>query len=126
MCSEKVAAWLQLRMLQYKQINHKAAWIPRRDQLDVIVTCVSVIIESEGPVAVLTVAHRGQWDQTGVIFSLRGYHINRGLRITTAVREILRPLRLTHQAFGRRKDRNNDVTQSHSPVARSHSVKSLH
>ncbi len=94
------------------------------NQLAAIVTCVSVIVQTEGLVAVLTVAQRGQRDQTRVIFSLGGYHINRGLRSTTAVGKMLRPLRLTHQALDRRKDRNNDVTQSHRPLVSSHPVKS--
>lgn len=123
--SKRFAARLQLRMGQYKQITRKAAWIPGREQLVVIFTCVSVIVEREGLVAVLTVAQWGQRDQTGVIFSLRGYHINGGLRSTTAVSEILRPLSLTHQAFDRRKDRNNDITRSHSPLAPSLLMKSL-
>lgn len=70
-----------------------------------MVTCVSVVVQSEGLVAVLAVAQWGQRDQTRVIFSLGGYHINRGLRSTTTVGEILRPLGLTHQAFDKRKDR---------------------
>ena len=66
-----------------------------------IVTCVSVVVQSEGLVSVLAVAQRGQRDQTGVIFSLGGYYVNGGLRVTTAVGEILRPLSLTHQAFNK-------------------------
>lgn len=118
--------------MQYKQINRRAAQIPGRvitgagNQLAAIVTCVSVIVQAEGLVAVLTVAQWGQGDQTGVIFSLSGNHINGGLRSTTAVRKILRPLRLTHQAFNKRKDENNVATKSHSPLAPSHPVKSLH
>lgn len=89
MGSKKVAARLQLRMVQYKQNNSKAARIRGRDQLAAIVTCMSVIVQSEGLVAVLTVAQWSQRDQTGVIFSLGGYHVNRGLRSTTAVGEVL-------------------------------------
>ncbi len=81
-----------IRLLRYK-LDEPAA----------IVTCVSIIVHSKGLVAVLTVSQWGERDQTGVIFSLRGYHVNRGLRGTTAVREILWPLSLTHQAFYRRK-----------------------
>lgn len=73
------------------------------NQLAAIVTCMSIIVQSEGLVAVLTVAQRGHRDQTGVIFSLSAYYINWGLGSTTAVREILRPLTLTHQAFDREK-----------------------
>lgn len=114
--NKEFAARLQLRTVQYNQINRKAAGIPGRGQLAAIFTCVSVIVHIEGFVAVLTVAQWGQRDQTGVIFSLRGDHINRGLRSTTAVREILWPLSLAHQAFDRRKDRNNDVSPITQPT----------
>lgn len=50
---------LQLSMMCYYQINHKTAQIPGGDQLAVIVTCVSIIVHSEGPVAMLTVSQRG-------------------------------------------------------------------
>lgn len=86
----------------YKQVTRKAAWIPGREQLVAIFTCVSIIVQSEGLVSMLAVSQWGQRDQTGVILSLRGYHINGGLRSTTAFREILRPLGLAHQAFDRR------------------------
>lgn len=91
MRSERFAARLRLRMVQYKQINRKAARIPGTGlcwELAAIVTCVSVVVQCEGLVAVLAVAQRGQRNQTGVIFSLGGYHINGGLRGTTTVREI--------------------------------------
>lgn len=68
-----------------------------------MVTCVSIIVQTQGSVAVLTVAQRGHRHQTGVIFSFRGYHINGGLGSATAVWEILRPFRLTHQSFEREK-----------------------
>ena len=93
-----------------------------------IVTCVSIVGQSEGPVAVLTVAQWGQRDQTGVVFSLGGNHIHGGLRCTTAVREKLGPLGLTHQTFdGENRQRENDVTQllsllSPSPAEKSSSI----
>lgn len=52
------------------------------------VTCVSAIIQGEGPVGVLTIAQRGHRNKTGVVFSLCGYHIHWRLRSTAAVREI--------------------------------------
>lgn len=86
-----------------------------------------VIVQSEGAVAVLTVAQWGQRGQTGVIFRLGGYQINWGLRCTAAVGKIRGPLGLTHQAFGEENGQEkNDVSQSHSPLIPSHLVKSLH
>lgn len=91
-----------------------------------VATCVSVIVQSERCVAVLTVAQWGQRNQTGVIFCLGGHHINRWLWITTAVGEILGPLGLAHQTFDRGKTRNNHVIQSHSPLTLSPAAKSFH
>lgn len=71
---------------------------------------MSIIVQSEGLVAVLVVAQWGQRGQTGVKSSLRGGHIDRGLRRAAALGEMLRPLILAHQAFHRRKDRRDDVT----------------
>lgn len=67
-------------------------------------TCVSTVVHGEGLVAVLAVAQRGQGGQIWVVFSLSGNHINGGLRGAGAVGEVLRPLRLSHQAFEKRKD----------------------
>lgn len=66
-----------------------------------MVTCVSIIVEREGSVAVLTVAQRGERGQPGVIFSLSSHHINGRLRGTAALGKMFRPLRLTHHAFVR-------------------------
>lgn len=96
MQSKTFAARLQLLVKQYKAITREAACIPSREQLLIILTCVSIIVESEGPVAMVVVAKWGQRGETGLIFSLRGHHINRGLRRPTAVGEVLRPLGLTH------------------------------
>lgn len=91
-----------------------------------IFTCVPVIGEGERSVAKLAVAQWGHRGQTGVIFSLRAHHVDRGLRRASALWEMLRPLSLTHQAFlTGRKDRGSDVIQSHGPLAPSHLVKSL-
>lgn len=91
-----------------------------------IFTCVPIIGEGERSVAKLAVAQWGHWGQTGVIFSLCAHHVDRGLRRTTALWEILRPLGLTHQAFlTGRKDRSSDVTQSHGPLAPRNLLKSL-
>lgn len=68
-----------------------------------IVTCVPVIVQREGLVAVLAVAKRSHRAQSGVVFSLGGYHIDWGLCGTTTIWEIIWPLALTNQAFDRRK-----------------------
>lgn len=73
-------------------------------------TCVSVVVQGEGLVAVLVVAQRGQRGQTGVKPSVDGRHVDGGLRRAAAVGEMLRPLGLAHQAFHRREDRGDDVT----------------
>lgn len=93
MQSKTFAARLQLLVKQYKAITRGAAC---REQLVIILTCVSIIAESEGLVAMVVVAKWGQRGETGLVFSLRGHHINRGLRRPTAVGEVLRPLGLTH------------------------------
>lgn len=96
------------------------------NRLPDIFTCVAVIGEGEGSVAELAVAQWGDGGQTGVIFSLRAHHVDRGLRCASALWEILRPLRLTHQTFlTGREERSGDVTQSHGPLAPSHLVKGL-
>lgn len=64
-----------------------------------ILTCVPVVGEGERSVAELAVAQWGHRGQTGVIFSLRAHHVDRGLRRATALWEVLRPLGLAHQAF---------------------------
>lgn len=94
MQSKTFAARLQLLVKQYKAITREAAC--SREQLVIILTCVSIIVESEGLVAMVVVAKGGQRGETGLVFSLRGHHINRGLRRPTAVGEALRPLGLTH------------------------------
>lgn len=66
-----------------------------------VFTCVSIIVEGEGPMAVLVVAQRGQGGQTGVESRPGGGHVHRGLRGAAAVGEMLRPLGLAHQAFER-------------------------
>lgn len=115
--SKRFAARLQWRMVQCKQMGREAARIPGSGScsaLAAIVTCVSIVVHREGLVAVLAVAQRGQGDQTGVIFYQGGNHINRRLRSATTVREILRPLGLTHQAFDGGKDgkqRCHQITQ---------------
>lgn len=86
------------------------AGIPPPELPVAVFTCVSVIVQSEGPVAVLVVAQRGQRGQTRVKSSLRGGHIHGGLRRAAAVGEMLRPLGLAHQAFHRRQDRSRDVS----------------
>lgn len=73
---------------------------------------MSIIVQSERLVSMLTVAQRGHRNQAGVIFSLGGRHVNRWLRAAATVREILGPVRLTHQAFEQRNKRS-DVTRSH-------------
>lgn len=73
-------------------------------------TCVSVVVQSEGLVAVLVVAQWGQRGQTGVKSSLEGGHVDRGLRRSAALGEVLGPLGLAHQAFHGREDRSHDVT----------------
>lgn len=96
MQSKTVAGRLQLLVKQYKAINLEAACISSREQLVIILTCVSIIVEREGLVAMVVVAKRGQRGETGLVFSLRGHHINRGLPRPTTVGEVLRPLVLTH------------------------------
>lgn len=59
-----------------KQADHKTG---TGNEPAAIVTCVSIIVHSEGLVAVLAVAQWSHRDQTGVVFSLGGYHINRRL-----------------------------------------------
>lgn len=73
--------------------------------LAAVITCVSAVIQSERFVAMLTVAQRGQRNQAWIIHRLSRHHIDWGLRCPTAVREILRPLGLTHITFNRKKDR---------------------
>lgn len=75
-----------------------------------IFTCVSIIVQSEGLVAVLVVAHWGQRGQGGVEPSQRGRHVNGGLRRAGALGEMLRPLVLAQQAFRRRGERSHEVS----------------
>lgn len=65
---------------------------------------MSVVVQSEGLVAVLVVAQGGQRGQAGVKSSLDGGHIDGGLRRAAAVGEVLRPLGLAQQAFQGRED----------------------
>ena len=61
-----------------------------------VVTCMSVVVEAEGFVAVLAITEGGKRAQAGVILCLDRCHVNRRLGLTTTVWEVIRPLGLAY------------------------------